>query len=399
LQRLPALYARRRLPSARPLRRIRPEAAAFVGAPGIALYHRRRARRTRPDLRAKLRGVAALTVLLWVGFLAVVLICLALDLGVFNKSPHVVRTREAFIWTGVWVTLAILFSLAVYFSYPEVASADVPKGFPRTRGEAVQLYFTAWLVEYSLSLDNIVVIALVFTQFGVPLALQHRVLFWGVLGAIVMRFGFILAGSALLSEIDWIRYVFGALLLLAAARILFGKDEGLAPERNLWVRIARRIVPVHDHFDGSSFFVRRDGHLHATRLFIVLLLVEGSDLIFAVDSIPAALAITSDPFLVFTSNIFAVMGLRSLYFALAPLIERFRYLKVSLVFLLGFVGAKIMVHHHIEIPSSTTLIVIASTIAIGAIASILRPGGGDDEETSLHTPRASVKPAESEKSS
>ena len=319
-----------------------------------------------------------MTSLLWVGFFALVLACLALDLGVFNRGPRIVRSREAFVWTGVWVTLAVCFSAAIYYSFEPTHVGVAAKGYPQSASEAVQMYFTAWLVEYSLSLDNIVVIALIFTQFAVPLSLQHRVLFWGVLGAIVMRFGFIAAGSALLAELDWIRYVFGALLMLAAARILFGKDEGLAPEKNLWVRIARRIVPVHDHFDGPAFFVRHDGHLHATRLFIVLLLVEGSDLLFAVDSIPAALAITSDSFLVFTSNIFAVMGLRSLYFAIAPLIERFRYLKMSLVFLLGFVGAKIIIHDHVEIPSGTTLAVIAATIVLGAIASFLRPGGGGE---------------------
>jgi tellurite resistance protein TerC len=337
------------------------------------------------------------TSLPWVCFLAVVLVCLAFDLGVFNRTPRVVRSREAFFWTGVWVTLAVCFAGFIYYSFDAThAGVVAPKGHPQTAYEAVQMYFTAWLVEYSLSLDNIVVIALIFTQFGVPLALQHRVLFWGVLGAIVMRFGFIAAGSALLAELDWIRYVFGALLMLAAARILFGKDEGLAPEKNLWVRIARRIVPVHDHFDGPSFFVRHDGRLHATRLFIVLLLVEGSDLLFAVDSIPAALAITNDSFLVFTSNIFAVMGLRSLYFAIAPLIERFRYLKMSLVFLLGFVGAKIIIHDHVEIPSGTTLAVIAATIALGAIASFLRPGGGG--EGVVEEPPAPQRPVRPESS-
>lgn len=341
-----------------------------------------------------------MTSLLWVGFLALVLVCLAFDLGVFNRAPRIVRSREAFFWTGVWVTLAVCFSLVIYYTFePTHAGVVAAKGYPQSASEAVQMYFTAWLVEYSLSLDNIVVIALIFTQFRVPLSLQHRVLFWGVLGAIVMRFGFIAAGSALLAELDWIRYVFGALLMLAAARILFGKDEGLAPERNLWVRIARRVVPVHDYFDGPSFFVRQDGRLHATRLFIVLLLVEGSDLLFAVDSIPAALAITNDAFLVFTSNIFAVMGLRSLYFAIAPLIERFRYLKMSLVFLLGFVGAKIIIHDHVEIPSGTTLAVIAATIALGAIASFLRPGGGGEGVVEEHpAPRRRVRGPETERS-
>ncbi len=337
-----------------------------------------------------------MTSLLWFGFLAVVALCLALDLGVFHREARVVRSREAFFWTGIWVGLACAFALVVYYANDGVAAPGLIQLHDYSPGEAVALYFTAYLVEYSLSLDNIVVIALIFTQFGVPLNLQHRVLFWGVLGAIVMRFAFILAGSALLAEIAWIRYVFGGLLLLAAARILFGKDEGLAPERNLWVRIAKRLVPVHDEYDGSSFFVRENGHLHATRLFVVLLLVEGSDLLFAVDSIPAALAITSDPFLVFTSNIFAVMGLRSLYFALAPLIERFRYLKLSLVFLLGFVGAKILVHDHMEIPSGTTLAVIAGTIVLGAIASILRPGGRGPAEREHTRPSPPVPSTETE---
>ena len=313
-----------------------------------------------------------MTSLVWIGFLAVVLVCLALDLGVFHREARVVRSREAFMWTGVWVTLAALFSLVVYYAYANPHAAAGPVTLhDLAPGEAVQLYFTAWLVEYSLSLDNIVVIALIFTHFCVPLSLQHRVLFWGVLGAIVMRFGFILAGSALLAQFSWVSYVFGALLLLSAARILFAKEGEFAPEKNLWVRMAKRVLHVHDDFDGSSFFTHRSGKLHATRLFIVLLLVEGSDLIFAVDSIPAALAITSDPFLVFTSNIFAVMGLRSLYFALAPLIARFRYLKISLVFLLGFVGAKLLLHDQVEIAASTTLIVIATTLLLGVLASLL----------------------------
>jgi tellurite resistance protein TerC len=333
---------------------------------------------------------------LWLAFLGLVSLCLALDLGVFHREPRVVRSREAFFWTACWVALACCFSLAVHHAYL-VPDGDAPLSLhDLAPAEAVQLYFTAYLVEYSLSLDNIVVIALIFAQFGVPLLLQHRVLFWGVLGAIVLRLAFILAGSTLLSQIAWIRYVFGALLLLAAARILFGKDEGLAPERNLWVRLARRVVPVTDRFHGSSFFVRDDGRIHATRLFIVLLLVEGSDVIFAVDSIPAALAVTSDPFLVFTSNIFAVMGLRSLYFALAPLIERFRYLRASLVFLLGFIGAKILISDRVEIPSSTTLVVIAGTLALGAAASILRPGGGDAPAGEIAGRRASVVPADRE---
>jgi tellurite resistance protein TerC len=340
-------------------------------------------------------GDPLLTWLLWIGFLAVVSICLALDLGVFHRKAHVVRAREAFMWTGVWVTLAVLFSFAVHHAYASGGSTGPVALHPIEPGEAVKLYFTAYLVEYSLSLDNIVVIALIFSHFCVPLALQHRVLFWGVLGAIVMRFGFILAGSTLLSQIAWVSYVFGALLLLSAARILFAKEDEFAPEKNIWVRAAKRCLPVHDDFEGSSFFTRRDGHLHATRLFIVLLLVEGSDLIFAVDSIPAALAITRDPFIVFTSNIFAVMGLRSLYFALAPLIERFRYLKISLVFLLGFVGAKLLLHDYVEIDATTTLAVIGTTIAFGVIASLVR-GGVSPAEHARPPANPTPVPAESD---
>jgi tellurite resistance protein TerC len=339
-----------------------------------------------------------LTSLVWIGFLAVILVCLALDLGVFHKKAHVVRTREAFMWTGVWVTLAVLFSLVVHHAYANPHAAAGPVTLHDIRpGEAVKLYFTAYLVEYSLSLDNIVVIALIFSHFCVPLGLQHRVLFWGVLGAIVMRFGFIVAGAALLSRISWISYVFGGLLLLSAARMLFSKEEEFAPEKNFWVRGLRKLLPVHDDFAGSSFFTRKGGHLHATRLFIVLLLVEGSDLIFAVDSIPAALAITSDPFLVFTSNIFAVMGLRSLYFALAPLIERFRYLKISLVFLLGFVGAKLLLHDHVEIDATTTLTVIGTTILIGVLLSLFRGGGPNAPEHTHVPPGGAPLPADSDR--
>ena len=312
---------------------------------------------------------------LWIGFVAGILVCVALDLGVFQRRAHAARPREALTWTALWVALAASFAFVVHRVYeaggvpPGVASHD-----PTTGVEAVQLYFTAYLVEYSLSLDNVVVIALIFSHFRVPLAFQHRVLFWGVLGAIVLRFVFIFIGATLLAQVGWVSYLFGAILILSAGRILFGRDEGLAPERNLWVRLAERVYPVHDVFAGSRFFVRLEGRVHVTRLFVVLLLVESSDLVFAVDSIPAALAVTRDPFLVFTSNVFAVLGLRSLYFALAPLIARFRYLRASLVILLAFVGAKLALSHHVEIPTTTTLAVIVTTVAVGGLASLLRPG-------------------------
>jgi tellurite resistance protein TerC len=327
-------------------------------------------------------------ILLWIGFFALVLTGLSLDLGVFNRTPRVIRTREAFAWTGFWITLALSFTIAVYYIYElDLEGFGIQSMATDLAGkDAVFLFLAGYLTEYSLSLDNIVVIALVFSYFRVPLAYQHRVLFWGVLGALVMRFIMIVAGAALIHQFTWITYVFGAFLIVSAARMLVATDDHLEPEKNAFVRLAERLFPVHDHFHGHHFFVEVNGKRFATRLFIVLVLVESSDLIFAIDSIPAIFAITTEPFIVVTSNVFAIMGLRSLYFALAPLMDRFRYLKMSLVFLLGFVGVKLVLAHHFEISPVATLGAIVGIVAVGALASVVaanRPRDHSDSPVTL----------------
>ncbi len=326
-------------------------------------------------------------ILLWIGFFALVLIGVSLDLGVFNRTPRVIRTREAFAWTGFWIALALTFTIAVYYIYElNLEGFGIQSMADLAGKDAVFLFLAGYLTEYSLSLDNIVVIALVFSYFRVPLAYQHRVLFWGVLGALVMRFVMIVAGAALIHQFTWITYVFGAFLIISAARMLVASEDHLEPEKNAFVRFAERLFPVHDHFHGHHFFIEVNGKRFATRLFIVLVLVESSDLIFAVDSIPAIFAITTEPFIVVTSNVFAILGLRSLYFALAPLMDRFRYLKLSLVFLLGFVGVKLVLSHHVEISPVATLGAIIGIVAVGALASVVasnRPRDHSDSPVTL----------------
>jgi tellurite resistance protein TerC len=280
--------------------------------------------------------------------------------------------REALAWTGFYVALALAFSVFVYFIYEHnwmEASAGLREDL---RGSEAALYFfTAWLLEWSLALDNIFVIALIFSYFQVPAGQQHRVLFWGILGALVLRALMIVVGVSLIHRFDWIVYVFGGLLLFTAVRLLVARHDNLTPERNPLVRFCRRCFPMTEGFRGSAFFVREGGRLYATPLALSLLVVESTDLLFAVDSIPAAFAITTDSFLVFTSNIFAVLGLRALYFALAALLDRFRYLKMSLVFILAFVGIKFILSHHFPVPAWVSLFVIVGFMTVGLLASVL----------------------------
>lgn len=310
----------------------------------------------------------------WVGFIALVLAMLALDLGVFNKKDHEINTREALRWTAVWVSVAMLFNVFIYFAYQNhwLGIGHVP-GWPAADGkEAALNFFTGYLVEKSLSLDNIFVIALIFKSFGIPRILQHRVLFWGILGALVMRGVMIGAGAALVMRFSWMMYVFGAFLVFTALKMHFSGDEhheDIDPEKSLLVRMARRFFPVSPGLDGARFFTRLDGRLAVTPLFLVLLIVESTDLLFAVDSIPAIFAITTDPFLVFSSNILAILGLRSLYFALAAMMEQFRHLKTSLIFVLGFVGVKMLASGVMHIPSWISLLVIVTTLGLGVGAS------------------------------
>jgi len=319
------------------------------------------------------------TIWLWIGFIALVLVFLALDLGVFNRKAHVIGIREAIGWTLVWVVTALLFNVAVYFLYEHHLF-----GIGTHAGHVVDLdgtqaavkFFTGYLIEKSLSLDNIFVISMVFAFFGVPAIYQHRVLFWGILGAIVLRGLMIGAGATALHHFDPMIYVFGALLIFTALKMLLTKHEEVHPEKNPLVHLAKRFFPVTNEYHGEKFFVRIDGRLFLTPLFLVLLVVESMDVVFAVDSIPGIFAITRDPFIVFTSNIFAILGLRSLYFALAAMIRKFRYLKQSIVIILFYVGCKMMFSHLIEkhnLSNTMTWVslgVILGVMIVGIFASL-----------------------------
>jgi len=312
--------------------------------------------------------------LLWIGFLLLVVFLLAIDLGVHKRKPHVLSLREALAWTGFYVTLALIFCAFVYFIYQHNwLGAGVEWREDLSGAEASLSFFTAWLLEWSLSMDNIFVIALIFAYFQVPGEQQHRVLFWGILGALVLRGLMILAGITLLRHFEWVIYVFGALLLFTAVRMIAARHDTLRPHKNFFVSLCRKCFPLTDGFRGSAFLVREEGRLYATPLALALIVVETTDLLFAADSIPAAFAVTTDPFLVLTSNMFAVLGLRALYFALAGMMTRFRYLKMSLVFVLAYVGVKLLVSHHYPIPTFVSLAIILGFLGVGVLASLLHP--------------------------
>jgi tellurite resistance protein TerC len=288
--------------------------------------------------------------LIWIGFVAFILLLLALDLGVFHREAHVVRVREAFVWTGVWVVVALVFSTFVYASYEHHwmglgAGVDGIDGQVNDGKLALVKYLTGYVIEWSLSVDNVFVIAMIFASLGIPARYQHRVLFWGILGALVMRGLMIGIGAHLVARYHWVLYIFGVFLIVTALRMAFAGDAEEEDPANRWVlRFTRRHFRVTREYHGQHFFVRdAAAGLMLTPLAVALVLVETTDLIFAVDSIPAIFAITTDPFLVATSNVFAILGLRSLYFALAHAIDKFRYLKYSLALILGLVGTKMLV--------------------------------------------------------
>ena len=332
----------------------------------------------------------------WISFLAIIALCLALDLGVFHRRARVDSLAESLGWTAVWVSLALAFNVGVYYLYEFNPSGwDVDTSQLSGQQAAIE-FFTGYLVEKSLSVDNIFVIAMIFATFRIPVVEQHRVLFWGILGAVILRGAMIFGGIALLERFEWVTYVLGAILLWSAAKMLVIRHDNADVENSVVIRLIRRLIPVTDELVGSRFFVRRDGVRMATPLFVALVLVEFTDLMFAVDSIPAIFAITRDPFLVFTSNIFAVLGLRSLYFVLAGLMEKFRYLKMSLVFLLAYIGVKMMLVHHYPIPPLTSLAVITGILSVGVLAStsaardtiaLLSPLAGEMEKLAISTYR------------
>ena len=306
--------------------------------------------------------------IVWISFLAAILLFLALDLGVFNKTPHLISTKEASKWTAIWVTLSFLFSGIIYWLY----SNDYISNPDRLKPVAASLkYITGYLIELSLSVDNIFVIAIIFSAFRIPQKYQHRVLFWGILGAIIFRGLMIYFGVLLIHKFSWTTYVFGIFLIFTAAKMLFTKeDEKFEPKKSFVYRILRKIIPVTSHIDGEHFFVKRRHITAATPLFVALIVIEVMDVIFALDSVPAILAITSDPFLVFSSNIFAILGLRSMYFFLANMLEKFAHLEYSLIAILSFVGFKMLSHDFVEIPEWFSLAFIALSLSIGIIVSL-----------------------------
>ena len=310
--------------------------------------------------------------LFWIGLVAFLILALALDLGVFHREPRAQTAGEAARWSLVWVSTALLFNLFVYLAYQHHwLGIGYVNGVAMDGGQAAAEFFTAWLVEESLSLDNIFVIATVLAYFRIPPESQHRLLYWGVLGALVMRCVFIVSGLALVQRFSWTTYVFGGLLIVTAAKMLVQKEGDLNPERNGLVRLFQRFMPLRSRLHGTAFFVRSANGWYATPMFVALLVVESSDLLFAIDSLPAVIAVTADPFIAFSSNAFAILGLRSLYFVIAPMIAQFHYMKQSLIFLLGFIGVKMLLTHHVEIPISISLAFIAGILAVGVLASVL----------------------------
>ncbi len=306
--------------------------------------------------------------IVWIVFLALIFLFLALDLGVFNKNPHVISPKEAGIWTGIWVSLSFIFSFVINWLYKNELIANPTDIAPSV---ASMKFITGYLIELSLSVDNIFVIAVIFASFKIPQQYQHRVLFWGILGAIVFRGLMIFFGVILINKFSWMTYLFGAFLIFTAAKMLFkGDDEEFNPKKSFIYRNLRKIIPVTHHMEDERFFVKRKHIRAATPLFVALIVIEVMDMLFALDSVPAILAITSDPFLVFSSNIFAILGLRSMYFFLANMLEKFSYLEYSLIAILTFVGIKMLIVHYYKFPEWVSLGFIAISLLAGIIVSI-----------------------------
>ena len=313
--------------------------------------------------------------IVWIIFVALILVFLALDLGVFNRTPHVISTKEASVWTGIWVTVSFLFSGVIYWLYSGSIVNNVDN---LTATDAVLKYITGYLIEISLSIDNIFVIAVIFASFKIPLKYQHRVLFWGILGAIVFRALMIFFGVILINKFSFTTYVFGVFLLFTAYKMMFSKEEKFQPKKSFIYRQIRKIIPITSHMQGEHFFIKLRHITAATPLFMALVIIEFTDILFAIDSVPAILAITSDPFLVFSSNIFAILGLRSMYFFLSNMLVKFYYLKYSLIAILSFVGIKLILTPHDDFPLMPhymfpewlSLLFIALALFIGILVSL-----------------------------
>jgi tellurite resistance protein TerC len=316
-------------------------------------------------------------VLLWIIFNIFVVAMLALDLGVFHRTAHVIHIREALVWCVLWMTLALLFNVGIYFWHGSEPALE---------------FLTGYLLEYSLSVDNIFVFLMIFSYFRVPYLHQHKVLFWGILGALIMRALFILTGITLIQKFHWVMYIMGGFLVLTGIKMALQKGEDINPEHNPVLRLFRRLMPVTDDYEGDRFFVRRSGRLFATPLFVIVLVVETTDVIFAVDSIPAILAITLDPFIVYTSNVFAILGLRALFFALAGIIRLFHYLPYGLSLILVFVGIKMLLVDIYKIPISMALGTVAAVLVISVVASIIFPPRTEGTTSAVNQPGSAPNP-------
>lgn len=303
--------------------------------------------------------------ILWVSFNAFILLMLALDLGVFQRKTHAVTVKEALIWSAVWIVLALAFNVFVYYDFGKQKAIE---------------FLTGYILEKSLSVDNIFVFVLLFSYFKVPSIYQHKVLFWGVLGALILRAILIAVGALMIAKFHWVIYVFGAFLVFTGFRMAKQNDEDIHPEDNFLIRFFKKLFPVTNEYHGEKFFVKLDGKKFATPLFIVLLAIEFTDLVFAFDSIPAIFAVTSDPFIVYTSNIFAILGLRSLYFALAGVIHKFHFLKIGLSMILIFIGMKMLIMDLYKIPTTYSLGVIAIVLTASVVLSILKPKQEEESE-------------------
>jgi tellurite resistance protein TerC len=296
------------------------------------------------------------TPMAWLAFGAVVAVMLALDLGVFHRKAHVIGGREAAVWSLVWISVALLFNLGIYFRFGSDRALE---------------FFQAWLIEKALSVDNLFVFLVAFSYFAVPAHLQHRVLFWGIIGALITRGAFIAIGAALLANFHFVMYIFGAFLIFTAVRLMRGGDDEPHPEKNPVLRLFRRFVRLTPEYVGTHFFVRQNGVLYATPLLMVLVVIEATDVVFAVDSIPAVFGVTSDVFIVYTSNIFAVLGLRALCFLIASVMRRLTYLRPALALVLAFVGAKMLLADRFRIPNWISLAIIGGLIGGAALISLV----------------------------
>ena len=304
--------------------------------------------------------------LLFIFFNLFILAMLALDLGVFHRKAHEVRIKEAAIWSGVWVALSLLFNIGLYFYVRSSTGSEQ---------EATRVgleFLTGYLLEKSLSVDNIFVFIVIFTYFGVPKHLQHKILFWGVVGALIMRSIFIATGAMLIYRFEWVLYIFGAILVVSGWKMMFQKEMEVHPERNIVIRLAQKFFPVASGYESGNFFLRKNGQLFITPLFLVLLTVETTDVVFAVDSIPAVFGVTRDPFIVYSSNVFAILGLRALYFLLAGAMSSFHYLKYGLSLVLIFIGVKMLIGEFYHVPILVSLIVVGGILFVSVFTSLIR---------------------------